>query len=101
MILCELSLNIESHAEELSACCQIPRHNEIPKHFSCRFDCYIVKSKSVGIQLAYLYNGNYMWKAFHNFVLCRHLTDIAVNGLYYLSRGLILEEVFYKLKSVI
>ena len=61
----------------------------------------IVKSKSVGIQLAYLYNGNYMWKAFHNFVLCRHLTDIPVNGLHYLSRGLILEEVFYKLKSVI
>ena len=40
MFPCETSLHINSCAEELSVCCQIPRHNEIPKHFSCRFDCY-------------------------------------------------------------
>ena len=55
----------------------------------------IVKSKSVGIQLAYLYNGNYMWKSFHNFVLWLHLTAIPVNGVYSLSHRLILEELYF------
>ena len=63
--------DITSHrfTSHITAGCQITSVYEIPKQFSCRFDCYIVKSKSVGIELAYLYNGNYLWKSLYNFVL--------------------------------
>ena len=55
----------------------------------------MVKSKSVVIELAYLYNGNYLWKSLYNSVLWSNLTANSVNRVCSLISGMILEELYF------